>query len=76
MEDAKYLCERTHGDAPEVMPHGRTDLTFSYIPSHLYYIMFELLKNSLRAVAEHHGVNDALPAIKVCRLIVLEQGSG
>jgi len=64
-EDAKYLCERAHGDAPEVVLQGRTDLTFSYIPSHLYYCMFELLKNSLRATCEHHGVNSAMPVVKV-----------
>ena len=45
--------------------YGRTDLTFSYIPSHLYYIMFEVLKNSLRAEAEHHGVNNVMPPVKV-----------
>ena len=66
MEDAKYLCERTHGDAPEVVIQGRTDLAFSYIPSHLYYCMFELLKNSLRATCEHHGVDHGpMPTIKV-----------
>ena len=32
VEDAKYLCERTHGDSPDVILQGRTDLTFSYIP--------------------------------------------
>lgn len=63
--DAKYLCERTHGDAPEVLIYGRSDGTFTYIPSHLYYCLFELLKNSLRAVTEHHGVDSALPPIKV-----------
>ena len=66
VEDATYLCEREHGDAPEVVLMGRTDLTFSYIPSHLYYIMFELLKNSLRATCEHHGSKrQTLPVVKV-----------
>jgi len=65
IEDAKYLCERAHGDAPDVLLQGRTDLTFSYIPSHLYYCMFELLKNSLRATCEHHGVDSDMPQIKV-----------
>ena len=36
VEDAKEMCDRTHGDAPEVLIHGRTDLVFSYIPSHLH----------------------------------------
>jgi len=65
VEDAKYLCERAHGDSPEVVLHGRSDLVFTYIPAHLYYCMFELIKNSLRAVAEHHGVHNAMPPIKV-----------
>jgi len=65
IEDAKYLCERTHGDAPEVFVHGRSDLNFTYIPAHLYYCMFELIKNSLRAVAEHHGVMNEMPPVKV-----------
>jgi len=65
IEEAKYMCVQLHGDTPEVVLYGRTDLTFSYIPSHLYYCMFEILKNSLRAVAEHHGVNNTMPPVKV-----------
>jgi len=65
MADATYLCERTHGDAPEVLIEGATGCTFTYIPSHLYYCLFELLKNSLRAVCETHGVDGEMPPIKV-----------
>eukprot|EP00163_Fabomonas_tropica_P028651 TRINITY_DN5883_c0_g1_i1.p1 TRINITY_DN5883_c0_g1~~TRINITY_DN5883_c0_g1_i1.p1 ORF type:complete len:421 (+),score=14.91 TRINITY_DN5883_c0_g1_i1:232-1494(+) len=65
INDAAYACERAHGLAPEVTIHGRKDLTFSYVPSHLYYIMFELLKNSMRAVVEHHGDKGTLPPLKV-----------
>ena len=43
---------------------GATNCTFTYIPSHLYYCLFELLKNSLRAVCETHGVKGHLPPIK------------
>lgn len=63
-EDARYMCERTYGDAPEVEFLGRVDLTFPYIPSHLYYILFELLKNSMRATVEEHGVAD-MPEVRV-----------
>lgn len=63
-EDARYMCERQLGDAPEVELLGSTDLTFAYVPSHLYYILFELLKNSMRAVAEHHSTG-TMPDIRV-----------
>jgi len=63
-EDARYMCDRHFGDAPKVEFLGRTDLTFPYVPSHLYYILFELLKNSMRAVVEHRGIND-MPDIRI-----------
>lgn len=48
IEDAKYMCTRQHGDAPDVTLHGRLDLTFSYVTEHVHYILLELLKNSMR----------------------------
>ena len=64
INDATYMCTRTHGDAPEVTIHGRTDLTFPYIKSHIHYILLELLKNSMRATVEYHGI-DNMPVIRV-----------
>ena len=29
IEDAKFVCTRQYGDAPDVTLHGRLDLTFS-----------------------------------------------
>lgn len=58
------MCTRTHGDAPEVTIHGRTDLHFPYVSSHISYIMLELLKNSMRATVETHGT-DKMPPIKI-----------
>jgi len=64
IDDARYMCSRIHGDAPEVTIHGRTDLTFAYVPSHIHYILLELLKNSLRATVETHGTGN-MPSVKI-----------
>ena len=40
-------------------------MTFPYVPTHLHYIMLELLKNSMRATVEYHGVDADYPPIKV-----------
>ncbi len=64
IRDATYMCERVHGDAPEVTIHGRTDLTFPYVSSHIHYMLLELLKNSMRATVELH-TGKALPPIRI-----------
>lgn len=65
IDDATYMCTRTHGDAPQVTIHGRIDLTFPTIPEYVHYILLELLKNSMRATVEFHGVDNKLPPIKI-----------
>jgi len=67
MRDAKYMCVRTHGAAPEVVLRGATDLTFPSVPSHLYYILFELMKNSMRAVTElhHEKLGHSMPPLNI-----------
>ena len=45
---------------------GALDIAIAYIPEHLHYIFFELLKNSMRAVAERHRENpDEMEPISV-----------
>jgi len=56
--DASYMCEQQYGPGmvPKVIIQGRLDLTFAYIPTHLHYIILELLKNAMRSTVEHHSV--------------------
>jgi len=66
IDDASFMCNRKYGDAPEVIMTGKLEQTFPYVPTHLHYVMLELLKNSMRATVDWHGV-DAMdfPPIKV-----------
>jgi len=65
IDDAAFMCTRKYGDAPEVIMSGRLDLTFPYVPTHLHYIILELLKNSMRATVEWHGPDADFPPIQV-----------
>lgn len=69
IENARFVCEEHYGlfRAPPVQLVCPKDLTFMYVPSHLNHMLFELLKNSLRAVVERYGVDneDHFPPIKV-----------
>ncbi|KAI8920877.1 mitochondrial branched-chain alpha-ketoacid dehydrogenase kinase-domain-containing protein [Powellomyces hirtus] len=67
-QDARTICQDYYGvwGGPEIKLLGKTDVEFMYVPSHLHHMLFELLKNSLRAVVERHGVDcDEWPDIKV-----------
>ncbi|KAK0554568.1 [Pyruvate dehydrogenase (acetyl-transferring)] kinase isozyme 2 [Tilletia horrida] len=69
IENARFVCEEHYGlfKGPPVQLVCPKDLEFMYVPSHLNHMLFELLKNSLRAVVERYGVEneDNFPPIKV-----------
>ena len=61
---------REYATAPEVTVYGDPDLTFAYVPSHLHHMVFELVKNSLRAVNDKFEDSDEEPP--AVKLIVAE----
>jgi pyruvate dehydrogenase kinase 2/3/4 len=63
--DASFLSQQHYTQSPELKIVCPQDIrNFTYIPLHLYYIFFELLKNSLRAVIEFHKDKNELPCIQ------------
>ncbi|KAL9095146.1 MAG: hypothetical protein Q9163_006530, partial [Psora crenata] len=68
IDNARFVCEDHYGlfDAPKVRLICKPDLHFMYVPGHLSHMLFETLKNSLRAVVETHGQEkQEFPVIKV-----------
>nr|CAH8831677.1 unnamed protein product [Trichobilharzia regenti] len=58
-----YLLEN-QPDCTDISVKGK-DVTFCYIPGHLFYMLYELLKNSMRAVVENHTLDDNLPRLHI-----------
>ncbi|KAK3168668.1 hypothetical protein OEA41_005116 [Lepraria neglecta] len=68
IENARFVCEDHYGmfDAPKVQLVCKPDLHFMYVPGHLSHMLFETLKNSLRAVVETHGPEkEEFPVTKI-----------
>ncbi|CAN8269934.1 unnamed protein product [Cochlearia groenlandica] len=65
-EDARSICFREYGSAPEINIYGDPTFTFPYVPTHLHLMVFELVKNSLRAVQERYVDSDRVaPPIRI-----------
>jgi signal transduction histidine kinase len=47
------ICEFKYGIRPQVVISGETEYVFAQIPTHLEYILMELLKNAFRATIEN-----------------------
>lgn len=85
----EQVCNETYGIAPEVKVSGDLTAKIPYIPTHLDYMLYELLKNSMRAVVEKHtGRNKRYTArlppvqVRICggegnvTLRISDQGGG
>ncbi len=44
----QQVCRETYGVSPDVRVLGDTQVDITYIPTHLDYMLYELLKNSVR----------------------------
>lgn len=74
-QNAAFLCEEYYNCAPDIEIKGQTmtrnekgkkvGLSLVYPPPHLYHILFELFKNSMRATVETHSKAQELPEIEV-----------
>lgn len=60
--NAKFLCDQYYLCSPKnelvkknAVEKDSDKIELVYVPSHLYHIAFELYKNAMRAVIEHHG---------------------
>ena len=59
IEEAEGICQDQYGCHPEIILRRQSTgepTLIPHIPAHLHYILFELLKNSLRATVETHGM--------------------
>lgn len=72
-ENARFLCDQYYLASPELILREHNSLENKYpirtvyVPSHLYHMLFEIFKNSMRAVMEHHDHDhsDKLPPLHV-----------
>ncbi|GKT86960.1 hypothetical protein Ct61P_04810 [Colletotrichum tofieldiae] len=68
IENARFVCEDHYGlfEAPKIQLVCNPNINFMYVPGHLSHMLFETLKNSLRAVVETHGQDkQEFPVTKV-----------
>jgi pyruvate dehydrogenase kinase 2/3/4 len=70
--NASFLCEEYYNMAPDIDITLRNEgaeknepIEVCYPPQHLYHILFELFKNSMRAVVEHKKRGFDLPDLAV-----------
>jgi len=43
INDARAICQREYGTAPDVTIYGDPNFLFPYVPSHLHHMVFELV---------------------------------
>ncbi|KAK9845511.1 hypothetical protein WJX81_008336 [Elliptochloris bilobata] len=82
----RQVCTETYGFSAEVVCTGNLRASIPYIPIHIDYMLFELLKNAMRAVVEAHRGRRGQPpppvVVRICdapssvTLRISDQGGG
>ncbi|KJY02288.1 pyruvate dehydrogenase kinase like protein [Zymoseptoria brevis] len=85
-ETARQLTSEAYGPKiaiPRVVIQGHLETAFPYIPSHLEYIVGELLRNSIQAVVEQRSLDEPPPIeVLICEaaqhviIRISDQGGG
>lgn len=52
--DALEICRYNYEEYPDININLISETTITYIPSYLYYVLFELIKNAIRATMENN----------------------
>jgi len=60
---AKQLCERDYMDSPKLVLSNPRNVKSSYVPSHLNYIFFEIIKNAMKATMERYEKDEDVTSI-------------
>ncbi|KAJ2232433.1 [Pyruvate dehydrogenase (acetyl-transferring)] kinase isozyme 2 [Coemansia sp. RSA 1722] len=70
--DASVICQRHYGFAAPVINviAPTPGVTTTYVPHHLYSMLFQLLKNALRATIEHHQAQASRARMPVVKLVM------
>lgn len=70
-ENAKFLCDQYYLRSPDIIIDSKNvdsdggPISIVYVPSHLYHMVFELLKNAMRAVVESNMDSLDLPPVRL-----------
>lgn len=62
IKNASEVCYREYNISPNINIEYNNEIFLTYIPSYLYYVYFEILKNSMRATIEN---NNNVPDINI-----------
>eukprot|EP01007_Sphenomonas_quadrangularis_P004067 NODE_944_length_1076_cov_80.413827_g776_i0.p1 GENE.NODE_944_length_1076_cov_80.413827_g776_i0~~NODE_944_length_1076_cov_80.413827_g776_i0.p1 ORF type:complete len:288 (+),score=16.37 NODE_944_length_1076_cov_80.413827_g776_i0:32-895(+) len=80
---AQRICESHYGVSPHVEFLGDLQSRIAYVPGHLEYCCFEIVKNALRATVEHSRALPVMPpvTVRLCHgdslsIIISDQGGG